>query len=52
MYLSRGAGVAGGSLWRRSADAVCSTYTAKATAAIKSQPQARVEGNPRREQAG
>ncbi|HEY6522796.1 MAG TPA: hypothetical protein VIY10_03450 [Solirubrobacteraceae bacterium] len=40
MYLSQGAGVAGGSLWRRSADALCSTYTAKANAAIKAGPQA------------
>jgi hypothetical protein len=40
MYLSQGPGVAGGSTWRRSADAVCSTFNAKAYAAIKAGPQA------------
>jgi hypothetical protein len=41
MYLSQGPGVAGGSSWRRSATAVCSTFNAKADAAIKAGPKAR-----------
>ena len=40
MYLSPGAGVAGGSLWRRSADAVCSTFTARAKTALEHGPHA------------
>jgi hypothetical protein len=40
MYLTPGAGMAGGSSWRQSANTVCSTYNAKANTAIKAGPQA------------